>query len=235
MAQAMPAMLPAHEIATIVRSAGFDPISPAMRRGESYVLRATGPRWPGDARHGRCAPRRHHVGDAGRGCRAWRTSRASGWVPTSRLPPHRLLSLPPGVYEAGPPVVYEGDRPVIYERRPLEPIPNAPPRNARAPRTPPIRTLPESSPASCAEERGDHGLLPPPPERFPQRAAPPPAPKPAAKPAPVKRAAAAPPATPPLPKPRPATEAAKSAPAASPPADASSPPEAKPDARSLPH
>ena len=160
------------------------------------------------------------------------TSRASGWVPTSRSRRTGYIA-PPGVYEAGPPVVYEGDRPVIYERRPLEPIPNAPPRNARAPDAADPQ-LPESSPI-MREERGNHGLLPPPPERFPQRAAPPPAPKPAAKPAPVKRAAAAPPATPPLPKPRPATEAAKSAPAASPPADAASPPEAKPDARSLPH
>ena len=44
------------------------------------------------------------------------------------------------------------------------------------------------------------GMLPPPPERFPQRAAP------AAQPKPVKRAAAAPPQQAPLPKPKPAAK-----------------------------
>ena len=42
-AQAIPGMLPASEVAAIVRSAGFVPISPAMRRGNSYVLRASAP------------------------------------------------------------------------------------------------------------------------------------------------------------------------------------------------
>ncbi len=42
-AQAIPGMLPASEVAAVVRSAGFVPISPAMRRGNSYVLRASAP------------------------------------------------------------------------------------------------------------------------------------------------------------------------------------------------
>src|SRR5262245_54369240 len=36
------AALPAHEIASILRSAGLTPISPALRRGDFYVLRAAG-------------------------------------------------------------------------------------------------------------------------------------------------------------------------------------------------
>ena len=199
MAQAIPGMLPAHEIAGIVRSAGFVPISPAMRRGESYVLRATAP----DGREMRVIV----------SARGGDIVSAVPVIDDVRGEPIR----PQGyIYEAAPPIMYEGDRPL---RRPLAPVPNA--RGARA-AVPDAEPLAEP-PVIMREERGEHGLLPPPPERFQQRAAPPvAAPKPAAKPAPVKRAAATP-----LPKPRPAAVATP----APPPAAA----EGKVDARALPH
>ncbi|HEX5079119.1 MAG TPA: hypothetical protein VFV80_08190 [Geminicoccaceae bacterium] len=215
------AMLPAFEIATIVRSAGFAPLSPAFRRGETYVMRATRPdgrevRLVVDARRGRILSAVPVVAAARGGARAYgpidgdEPDGPDGYIP----PPPR------GVYGSGPPVVYEGSRPVIYDRRPLEAIPNAP----RADSPPPI----------LREEGGEPGMLPPPPERFPSRAAPPAAPKstgkPAAKPAPVKRAAAAPP----LPKPKPAAPADEPAANAAPEPQAA-PPESKPDARELPH
>lgn len=244
MAQAMPAFLPAHEIATIVRSAGFDPLSPAARRGEFYVLRAAAPdgremRVIVDGRHGRIISSTPVV------------AAAPGGGPGERLGPYERIDGPeprgPGGYvgpgPGGPPVVYEGERPLNYERRPMEPIPNVPrsrsaavPEPSMVPSEPPpiIRAEPGS------EERGEHGLLPPPPERFPSRVAPgapKPAEKPAAKPAPVKRAAA----SPPLPRPRPMAEGetpAASAPATSAPEATPAPqpaPDAKPDPRAVPH
>lgn len=255
-AQAMPAMLPAHEIATIVRSAGFIPMSPAMRRGESYVLRASAP----DGREMRVTVNARRGGIVS----AVPVGPAEDAMPGERLGPYERIAPPgyiaapepPGVYRSGPPVVYEGDRPVIFERRPMEAIPNAPPRG---PRVGARDIQPDLTDPDIMREEG---ALPPPPERFPQRAAPQPAQKPAAKPAPVKRAAAPPPATP-LPKPKPVAEPGRSSaeaekPAAEsgkpveawpgtetgkPPAEAAKPaapaasptPQAKPDPRSLPH
>ncbi len=211
MAQAIPGLLPAHEIAAIVRSAGFVPISPAMRRGDSYVLRATG-------RDGR----ELRVVVSGRG---GEIVSAVPVIDDVRGEPIR----PQGyIYEAAPPIMYEGDRPL---RRLLAPVPNASPRGARAAVPDAENNSPLAEPSVIMrEERGEHGLLPPPPERFPQRSAPAAAaPKPAVKPAPVKRAAATP-----LPKPKPAAEADKPAAAAgSAPAPAAA--EGKVDARALPH
>jgi hypothetical protein len=222
------AVLPAFEIATIVRSAGFAPLSPAFRRGETYVMRATRPdgrevRLVVDARRGQIMSAVPVVAAARGGppgARAYEPMDGDepggpdGYIP----PPPRGVS--------GPPVVYEGSRPVIYDRRPLEAVPNV------------VRGAPP--PAILREEGGEPGVLPPPPERFPQRAAPSAAPKstdrPAAKPAPVKRAAAAPP----LPKPKPAAPADAAAADAAPAPDAApepqaAPPERKPDTRELPH
>jgi hypothetical protein len=250
MAQALPSMLPAHEIATIVRSAGFVPTSPAIRRGEIYVLRASAPdgremRLTVEARRGRILAARPVPDEIA--------------LPGERLGPYERM-VPPGYIDAdepdedvvrsGPPVVYEGGRPLIYERRPAEPIPSGPggtqlgargsSQDIAAP--PPIMR--------------DDGPLPAPPERFPQRASPPPTAKPAArpqpakpaadKPAPVKRAAAGPP---PLPKPKPpaasaeepskqswesqAAESQAAPPAADKPPAAPAP--AKSDPRALPH
>ena len=95
--------------------------------------------------------------------------------------------------------------------------------------------LTDRPPPLMREERGEHGLLPPPPERFPQRALPPPA-KPAAKPTPVKRAAATPlpKAKPVVESNKPATEGVLSSPGTASPASQEAP-ASKPDARALPH
>lgn len=249
MAQAVPAFLPAYEIVTIVRSAGFDPLSPAARRGEFYVLRAAAPdgremRVIVDGRRGQIVSSTPVVAAArgGPGERLGPYERMDG----TEIPDGYVAPGAPGPSDGPPPVVYEGGRPLIYDRRPMEPIPNAPQRNRSAaipdasavPLEPPpiIRAEPGSQ-----EERGEHGLLPPPPERFPSRvapgAAPKPADRPAAKPAPVKRAAA----SPPLPKPRPAAVADEAAKSEAPPASwtgaetAPPVPDGKVDARSLPH
>jgi len=246
-------LLPAPEVAAMVRSQGFEPLSPLMRRGDSYVLRAAGP-------HGREV----RVVVA---ARSGDIISASPVVPAGpagdRLGSYERMDGPP------PPIVHENDRPM---RRPLAAIPNAPSRMARGPAPevqdlPPQSFPPQSFPsrgepsAVMREERGEHGLLPPPPERYAPRAAAPvqqPAPKPAAKPASAKPAPEQRVAATPLPKPRPNVSAdtsagevkrwgeepgkpadetaAQPAPAAAAPKPAVTPmSEGKVDARSLPH
>lgn len=232
-AQAIPGMLPASEVAAVVRSAGFVPISPAMRRGNSYVLRASAP----DGREVRVIV----------GARNGEIVSASPVVAAApageRLGPYERMEGPPpqGYVRPAPPIIYENDRPMA---RPAAPIPNVPSRAARA-AVPEAREYgpPPSAepPMIMREERGEHGLLPPPPDRFPPRAVAPAEKPAAARPASVKRAAATP-----LPKPKPATEAApptgevqrwgeQPATPAAPPAPAPSVPEGKVDARALPH
>jgi hypothetical protein len=230
--QAIPGLLPAGEVVAIVRSAGFVPLSPIVRRGDGYVLRASAP----DGREMRVI-----VGGRSGEILSAVPVVAAGPGGERRLGAYERMDGPPGYVP--PPIMHDNDRPMA---RPQAAVPNAPSRAA----VPEARDyLPPSSaepPAIMREERGEHGLLPPPPDRFPSRAvAPQPAPaeRPAAKPAPVKRAAA-----PPLPKPRPATEAnasaddtagpppAASAPAPSAPAPAAAAPVSpKVDPRSLPH
>ena len=245
--QAMSGLLPAYEAATIVRSAGLNPISPAFRRGETYVLRAVGRdgremRVVVDARYG-------EIMSIAPVMSAARSAPPAGGErdPYDRMDPYEPIArdddLPPAtVYRSGPPVVYEGDRPLVYERRPVAPIPNAPSRTGQRPSPPEIAELtPPSEQRIMTPERGEHGFLPPPPERFPQRAAPSAPAKPTAKPIPAKRAAA--PIAPPLPKPRPAAQAnpAPTPQAAWPSATDASPmpppvPEAKPSgATAVPH
>jgi hypothetical protein len=243
LAQAVPPMLPAHEIATIVRSAGFVPVSPVMRRGGVYVLRASAPdgqemRLTVEARRGRILSAQPVPDEVA--------------LPGERLGPYERIA-PPGYIDpievdrgrSGPPVVIEGGRPLIYERRPGEPIPPARDGVRYGAREPEI-----DAPPPIIREEG--GALPPPPERFPQRVGPGAAPKPApAKPAadksaPVKRAAAGPP---PLPRPKPVaasaaepskqsweSQAAESQAASSAPdKPAAAPAPTKPDPRALPH
>jgi hypothetical protein len=224
-AQAFPPMLPAHEIVGYVRGAGFRPISPAMLRGDTYVLRAIGP----DGREVRVVVLAR-TGDI------VSTAPVVAAAPVGeRLGPYERMDGPGYVSAAPPPIMHENDRPL---RRPLAAVPTAPrPEVQDNPiyAEPPAAMRDDRMPR---EERGEHGLLPPPPERFPQRVAPqPPAQRPAAKPAPVKRAAA----SPPLPKPKPAEIAGETSGAvtSAPPAAAApvaAPPAApKVDARSLPH
>lgn len=219
-AQAIPHLLPAHEIVDLVRAAGFRPISPAMLRGDTYVLRAIGP--------------------DGRELRVVVMARSGDIVSTApvvaagpvgeRLGPYERMDGPTYVAPV-PPIMHENDRPL---RRPLASVPHAPrPDLQDGPIyvEPPTNMRDDRAPR---EERGEHGLLPPPPERFPSRAVapPPPAQKPAAKPAPVKRAAA----SPPLPKPKPAEINADAPTGATPAAaPAAAPAAPKVDARSLPH
>ena len=160
-AQAIPGMLPASEVAAVVRSAGFVPISPAMRRGNSYVLRASAP----DGREVRVIV----------GARSGEIVSASPVVAAApngeRLGPYERMEGPPqGTMRPAPPIIYENDRPMA---RPAAPIPNVPSRAARA-AVPEAREYgpPPSAepPMIMREERGEHGLLPPPPDRFPQRA-----------------------------------------------------------------
>jgi hypothetical protein len=203
LAQAAPDVLPAHEILTIIRSTDLRPVGQPVRRGATYVLRAIDPsgeelRVVMDARHGDIL--------------SVRPAGAAAPPPGARMgaygPPGGVYierqPLPPGGY--GPPAVYEGERPL----RPPGTLP-APGRVTSAPPAPPptgaprgpAPEMPTAAPQDVAtREADDTGVLPPPPERFPQRVAPGPAAKPAAPP---RRAASAAPAQPPLPKPRPAT------------------------------
>ena len=216
---AAPGVLPPYEIMTIIRSTGFDPLDRAVRRGSHYVVHAIG----NDGREVRV------LVDA-------RSGRIVSLTPVetaSRLPPRTILEedepmpmpgyLPPGrpgPYEMAPPAVYRGERRVIYEEEPpaIYPpaeVPMAPPPSRGT--TLPSRSAPPPARADApavsepqvitAIEPGRAGLLPPPPERFPNRA-----PATAAKAKPVKRAVAALPKQPPLPKPRPGIGVAPSTP-----------------------
>jgi hypothetical protein len=205
-----PGGLPPHEIITILRSAGLDPIGQPVRRGPNYVLRAIDER---DREVSVVVSARS--GDVLSVTPVQTASRMPPprggltWGPYERMPPGYI---PRDGYRAGAPVVDEDGEPGIVEN------PNAPRPPAAMPGAPPMRSSNAAplSPRGGAIERGDapplsepnvitadpdrSGMLPPPPERFPQRAAP------SAPPKPVKRAAAAPPKQAPLPKPKPAAK-----------------------------
>ena len=248
LAQAAPDVLPPHEVLTIVRSTGLSPLDRPTRRGMTYVLRAIGAggqemRVTVDAR----------FGDIMAVTPVASASRAAPGVPPGPLGPYEPIDRDgylgpqarpaPGAYRSLPPTIYDDDDDVIYAPRSGAPIPPAPIPGAQMPRTqaavpprvpsavPPPGDVSLGAPhVITAPEPGEGGLLPPPPERFPQRAAPPPAAKPAPAP---KRAAAATPAQPPLPKPRPTAVAPAPQPAALPAPPAA--PVQKPDDNSVPH
>jgi hypothetical protein len=213
-------MVPPYEVLAIVRSAGLDPVGRPMRRGPTYVLRAIDDddrevRVVIDARYGEIMS-------------ITPVMTASRDLPLRELPPRRTMGpyerAPdgygrPGYRSAPPPIIYESDPPLERPRAGLPddprhagqalppPARGGPPPVIYSDRSPDeIESRPLSRPRPVAPQASietDHapgadGLLPPPPERFPQRA-----PPPAAKPAPPKRAAAAPPKQAPLPKPRP--------------------------------
>lgn len=227
LAQAAPGILPPYEILTIVRSTGLDPLGQPFRRGPNYVLRAIDDgdrevRVLVSARTGdivsvtplavasRTAPGGLTMGPY------------EPMPPDGYIPPER-----PGAYRGGPPTVYEDDEPEPYAPRPPASVRGSPPSGVSAMPPPVIRATPSqgayvpppsgsrvvtrapirgaelpppSEPNVIASTEPDiDGMLPPPPERFPQRAASPSA----AKPKPVKRAAASVPKQAPLPRPRP--------------------------------
>ena len=209
-----PGAMPPHEILTMLRSTGFDPIGQPVRRGPNYMLRA--------------------IDDNDREVNLVINARSGDIV--SVTPIQTASRMPPGVsmgpYERmapgyvppagsrgyGPPVVDDDDDapppPGFGYGAPRPPgsMPGALPRSSNAAPPPPRggTTMRDGDDAPMSgtpnvitadPDRG--GVLPPPPERFPQRVAPaaPPKPKPAI------REAAAPPKAAPIPKPKPGATA----------------------------
>ena len=206
-----PGGLPPHEILTILRSTGLDPLGQPVRRGPNYVLRAVDER---DREVSVVVSARS--GDVLSVTPVQTASRMPpqrgglSWGPYERMPPGYL---PPGGYRGGSLVddEDEDDEPISgnpYPPRPPSALPGAPPMRSSnaAPLSPRSGVIerrdapPLSEPNVITADPDRSGMLPPPPERFPQRAAP------AAPPKPVKRAAAAPPKQAPLPKPKPAAK-----------------------------
>lgn len=236
--------LPPYEIVTIIRSAGYDPIGRPVRRGATYALRAidedgTQVRVIVDAHYGEIlsvaplalAPRNAPPGPFARRV----APEADDYIPPDapridRLPGARIDDDEPRPLYPSRRLPGEADEPSpSLARRPPAPVPAAPP--------PVIRATPEGTdagvervpPRSLAAPQPDQGgLLPPPPERFPQR--PPPA---SVRPEPMKRAAALPKQAP-LPKPRPGAAGATAG--AAPPSPTASPPPGTPSTtESMPH
>jgi hypothetical protein len=212
-----PGALPPHEILTILRSTGLDPLGQPVRRGPHYVMRAV----DNTDREVRVIIR------ARSGDIVSVTPVATPMPPRGGITVGRYERMPPGYvlprggYGAGAPIVDEDDGPAFYNPntpRPPGAVPGAPPRSSTAARPQPPRggamaaddddVSPRSGPNVVTADPDRSGALPPPPERFPQRVAPPapPKPKPVAR-EPVTRAAAAPPKQAPLPKPKPAITA----------------------------
>jgi hypothetical protein len=208
-------LLPPHEIITIIQSTGFDPIGQPIRRGPNYVLRAIDEydrevNLVVSARSGEVLSVKP-IATASRmpPPRDGATIGPYGQTPPGYIPPPGSR----GVYSAGPPIIDEDDEPPVYAPRPPAPVPGALPRSGYAARPPAAGAMPPdeadgppptSEPRVITSTEPDRnrvqgGALPPPPERFPQRAVAPPPGKP--KP-PVKRAAAVPQQAP-LPRPKP--------------------------------
>ena len=221
-------LVPPYEVLTIVRSAGLDPIGQPARRGPVYILRAIDDddrevRVVVDARHG-------DIVSITPVMTASRDLPPRELPPRYRMDPYERAEpyeAPPPRYRSGPPIIYETEPPL---ERPRASVPVDPrygrqalPPPVRGSEPPPViygdrppdgierrplaspRSIEPAAPQASIEpdiRPGSDGLLPPPPERFPQRV-----PPPAAKPTPPKRAAAAPPRQAPLPKPRPADSA----------------------------
>jgi formin 2 len=211
-----PGFLAPRQVIAIVRSTGFDPLDRPMRRGPHYLVRAIDNRdrevtvvvsgLSGEivsvtpATMGSQMPPRGAVG------RYERTPPGYGPPPGSR-----------SVYSAGEPVA--GDDPSsVYAPRPPAPVPGALPRSNTASMPPgsandddedslpPAPSSPRVITSTAPDQyRGQNGVLPPPPERFPKRAAMPSQVQPPANPKPPVKRAALPKQTP-LPKPKPQAE-----------------------------
>jgi hypothetical protein len=233
-----PNALPPHEILTILRSTGFDPLGQPLRRGPNYVLRAI--------------DENDREVSVVVSARSGEVRSVTPVQTASRMPPGVSMGdyerMPPGYIAPdayrpgprgpyGPPVVEEDDAPPprVYGSRPPVPGQGMQPRlNNTAPPSRDGAMQPDddddaspNAPNVTADPNWT-GMLPPPPERFPQRAAPAPP-----KPKPVQRAAAAPKPAP-LPKPKPggAVEASPQPTQSQPPAAW---PESKPAEAPLPN
>jgi hypothetical protein len=216
--------MPPYEVLTMLRSTGFDPIGQPVRRGQNYVLRAID-----DNDREVNLVINAHSGDILSVTPIQTASRMSPGVSMGRyerMPPGYMP--PAGSRSYGPPVVDDDDDDALpppgfgYNApRPPGAVPGPLPRSSNAAPSPrggwmqpddQEASLPSGSgaPNVITADPDRSGVLPPPPERFPQRVAPAAPPKPK----PVTRAAAAPPKAAPLPKPKPgATADAPSAPA----------------------
>lgn len=228
-----PGGLPPHEIVTILRSTGLDPLGQPMRRGPYYVMRAIDGRDREvrvmvSARSGEVLS----VTPVQTASRIPPPGAGLTWGPYERMPPG---SMPPSGYRGGAPIVDEDDEPNISGNpnapRPPAVLPGAPSRSSNAAPLPPRGgamqpdyddAAPPSEPRVILADPDRSGMLPPPPERFPQRAAPA-----------AKRAAAAPPQQAPLPRPKPAVKF--DAPPPAPQAAPQSPPQNSPAAEDTPH
>ena len=231
-----PGFLAPRQAIAVVRSKGFDPLDRPMRRGPHYLIRAIDHR-----------DREVTVVVSGlSGEIVSVTPAAIG----SQMPPRGTAGgyAPPpgsrGVYNAGAPVVDE-DPSSIYAPRPPAPVPGVLPRSATAAMPPgaapkdddddslpPPSSVPRVITSTAPDQyRTQSGTLPPPPERFPQRAAMSPQPQPHINPKPpVKRAAL--PKQMPLPKPKPQTEAKAEAAPPPPAAEQAAPPSAATEEKS---
>jgi hypothetical protein len=214
-----PGAMPPYEILSMLRSTGFDPIGQPVRRGPNYVLRAIDDNDREvnlviNARSG-------NILSVTPIQTASRVPPGVSMGPYERMPPGYVP--PAGSRSYGPPVADDDDDGLpppgfgYGAPRPPGAMPGPLPRSSNA--VPPPRggaMQPDDDEASLSSGPGApnvitadpdrSGVLPPPPERFPQRVAP--------KPKPVTRAAASPPKAAPLPKPKPgATADAPPAPA----------------------
>jgi protein transport protein SEC31 len=211
-------LLRPREIMGVLRSTGFDPLDRPVRRGPNYVLRAIDGNDREvtlviDGRNGRIlsatptrtASRMPPGVPPGAGMGEWQR------MPPGYTPPPGTVPQPgygPGAPTADDDYDDAPQQPGAYGARPPAPpvqgaLPrygNNPPRGYDAGQPDDeADAQPQSDPQVIPAD--PEGALPPPPERFPQRAAPP-------QPKPLKRAAAAPPKTAPLPKPKPNAPAA---------------------------
>jgi hypothetical protein len=210
-----PHILPPYAITPLVRAMGLDPVEQPMRRGPTtYVVHAIDRsdrevRVLVDGRTGAIISVTPTI-------TASRLPPQSGGVaigpgtaigpgvtvgPYERIPSPGSATPPPGTYPSGRSVIYD-DEPRELGARPPADIPNAPPRVITATPNP----MPRGAGIDTIEPQEANppvrsGMLPPPPDRFPQRLAPP-APD---KPKPAAKRAAEVPRQAPLPKPRPTT------------------------------
>ena len=219
-----PGGMPPYEILTMLRSTGFDPIGQPVRRGPNYVLRAID---DNDREVNLVINARS--GDILSVTPIQTASRMPPPPAGSSMGPYERMSpgyIPPGGPRGyGPPVVDDDDdappRGYGYGApRPPGAMPGPLPRSSNAAPPPPRggsmqpddddQVSLSSGPGARNVIPADpdrSGVLPPPPERFPQRAAPAAPPKPKSVTQPVTRAAAAPPKAAPLPKPKPGATA----------------------------
>lgn len=221
-----PRMVAPDEVLALLRANGFNPLERPIRRGVTYALRAVDVdgekvRVIVDARIGKIlAVTLLETQPLAPGPGVATAPIAPGpnlrRLPNAPPPDADIMVEPPRGRPAGPPVVYEPNPPVVYGSRPPAPVPGPAAPNAN-PRMPDAQII--------APEPNPGGVLPPPPERFPQRVAP--ATELKKKAVPPRRAASAAPKSPPLPRPKPAATVSQPSPVAAPaPAATPAPPAA---------